>query len=126
VSCNALLQQKCMKQVDQDTILRLCSAAVDSVLQSSTEDWGARFALSSAAVHRCWLTAPLYEEQICIGVTTVLKCKLWACFAEQHWTLGISFCQSQCCSALLLAHCTLFALHTGVQWCNTKALHQWS
>jgi len=31
---------------------------------------------TTAAVHWRWLTAILYEEQICIGVTTVTKCKL--------------------------------------------------
>ena len=40
-----------------------------SVLQSSTEHWGAHFALSNVAVHRCLHTVHLYEEQICMSVT---------------------------------------------------------
>ena len=31
------------------------------------------FALTSAAVHFCWLTAHLYEEQISIGVAAVTQ-----------------------------------------------------
>jgi len=52
------------------------SASCEPVLQSSTERWGAHFALSSAALHWCWLIAHLYEEQMCMGGTTGAKCKL--------------------------------------------------
>ena len=127
-------------------------ACSDPVLQSNTEQWGVHFAQSSAAVHFCWITAHLYEEQICIGV---IACKAscepvlqnstgqwemhfaktnaavhwwWvtahlheqqssisvtavaqACcepVAEQHWTVGNAFCQNQCCSSLVVGHCT--------------------
>jgi len=53
-------------------------------LQSSNEQWGLHFALNSAAVHLCWVTANLYEEQNSIGVTAVTHCLLLACFAEQQ------------------------------------------
>ncbi len=44
-----------------------------SVLQSSTEQWGSFSALASAAVLWCCITAPLYEEQISIGVIPVAE-----------------------------------------------------
>ena len=34
------------------------------VLQSSNEQWGMQFALTSVAVHWCWASAYLYEDQI--------------------------------------------------------------
>ena len=40
---------------------------------SSTEQWGAYFALSSAAVHWYCITGQLYEEQISIGVFAVAQ-----------------------------------------------------
>ena len=40
---------------------------------SSTEQWGAYFALSSAAVHWCCITAHLYEQQISIAVFAVTQ-----------------------------------------------------
>ena len=40
---------------------------------SSTEQWGAYFALSSAAVHWYCITGQLYEEQISIGVFSVAQ-----------------------------------------------------
>jgi len=40
-------------------------------LQSNTEQWGLHFALNRTALHSCWLTAHLYEEQTCIGVIAV-------------------------------------------------------
>ncbi len=43
----------------------------EASLQSSTEQWGSYFALASAAVHCCCITAHLYEEQISIGVIAV-------------------------------------------------------
>ena len=39
------------------------SASCEPVLQSSTEQWGAHFAKTSAAVHWCWLTAHLAVNQ---------------------------------------------------------------
>ncbi len=51
-------------------------ACCKSVLQSSTEQWGLHFALSSAALHWCWVTAHLYEEQISTGVVAEKLCML--------------------------------------------------
>jgi len=42
-------------------------------LPSSTDQWGLHFALNSAAVHWCWVTAHLYEEQISIGEFAVTQ-----------------------------------------------------
>jgi len=42
-------------------------------LQSSTEQWGLHFAMSSATLHWCCVTAHLYEEQISIGVIAVTQ-----------------------------------------------------
>ena len=42
---------------------------VSPVWQSSTEQWGWHFALRSAALHWCWVTAHLDEERISTGVT---------------------------------------------------------
>jgi len=43
------------------------------------------FALTSAAVHFCGLTAHLYEEQISIGEIAVTKCLLSSeCQGEVH------------------------------------------
>ena len=42
-------------------------------MQSSTEQWQMYFAQTSAAVHWWWLTAHLYEEQICIGVIALTQ-----------------------------------------------------
>jgi len=53
-------------------------------LQSSTEQWGMHFALSTAAVHWCWVNAHLYEEQTFIGGICTDKGLVSACLAEQH------------------------------------------
>ncbi len=45
----------------------------EPVLQSYTEQWEVHFALISAAVQWCWVTAHLYEQQISIGVIAVTQ-----------------------------------------------------
>ena len=50
------------------------------------------FAQTSTAVHWCWVTTHLYEQQISIDVIAVTQA---TCFAEQHWTGWNAFCQSQ-------------------------------
>ncbi len=45
-------------------------------MQSTTEQWGMQFALTSATLHFCGLTAHLYEEQISIGEIAVTQCLL--------------------------------------------------
>ena len=75
-------------------------------LHSSIEQWGLHFAKSSVAVHWCWVTGLLYEEQIFIGVTAVTQgcCQPVLKSSTEQW--GSAFCQKQCCSALELGHCT--------------------
>ncbi len=46
----------------------MAQACSEPDLQSSTEQWGSYFALTSAAVHWCCITVQLYEEQTSIGV----------------------------------------------------------
>jgi len=64
------------------------------VLQSSTEQWGMHFALSSVAEHWCWVTAHLYEEQISIGVIAVTQacCELSLHSSTEQW--GMHFALS--------------------------------
>jgi len=57
-------------------VIAVSRACCEPVLQSSTELWGLHFALNLAAVHWCWVTAHLYEEQIFTGVTAVTHCLL--------------------------------------------------
>ena len=45
----------------------------EPVLQSSTEQWGLHFALTSAAVHWCCSTARLFEEETSKGVIAVAQ-----------------------------------------------------
>ena len=74
-------------------------------LQSSTGQWGMQFALLSAAVHGCCVTAHLYEEQISIGViaeTQTSEPVLQSSTAQR----GMQSDPAQCCSAFLLCHCT--------------------
>jgi len=42
-------------------------------LQSSPEQGGMPFAKDSVALHWCWITAHLYEEQISIGAVAVTQ-----------------------------------------------------
>jgi hypothetical protein len=81
------------------------TACYELVLQSSTEQWGLHFALNRAAVHWCWVTAHLYEEQISLGVTAVL---------------------SACCGPVLQSSTAEWGLHfaltsAAVQWCCITA-----
>ena len=38
-----------------------------------TDQWGLHFALNLAAVHCCWFTAHLFEEQVFTGVLAVIQ-----------------------------------------------------
>ena len=51
----------------------MAQACSEPDLQSSTAQWGAYFALTSAAVHWYCITGQLYEEQISIGVFSVAQ-----------------------------------------------------
>ncbi len=101
-------------------------------MQSSTGRWEMHFALSSAAVHWCWVTTHQHEQH-CSGQNpfpTVLQC----CFAKQAHSMHcfsahtpVETCcscwceviQHQCTAALVLAkpipHCPLLLCKTGSQ-----------
>jgi len=49
------------------------TACCEPVLQSGTEQWGLHVALKRAAMHWCWVTAVMSEEQISIGVFAVTQ-----------------------------------------------------
>ena len=50
------------------SFISVTQACFVPVLPSSTVQWGMQFALTSVAVHWCWVTAHLYEQQMSIGV----------------------------------------------------------
>jgi len=52
------------------------------------------FALTSAAVHFCGLTAHLYEEQISIGEIAVTQCLLWPVLQSTTDQWGMHFAQT--------------------------------
>ena len=54
-------------------VIAVTQASYESVLQSSTEQWGMQFALTSAAVHFCCVTAHLYGQQSSLGVIAVTQ-----------------------------------------------------
>jgi hypothetical protein len=54
-------------------VIAAAQAYCEPVLQSSTEQQGSYFALTSAAVHWCCNTAHLHEEQISTGVIAVAQ-----------------------------------------------------
>ncbi len=66
----------CMTNKFRQVLLQRHYACCQPVLHSSTEQWGTHFAISSAALHWCWVTTHLYEEQICTGVIAVTQCML--------------------------------------------------
>ena len=53
--------------------IAVAQACSELALQSSAEQWGIYFALTSAAVHWCCITVQLYEEQTSIGVFAVTQ-----------------------------------------------------
>ena len=61
---------------------------------SSTEQWGASFVLSSAAVHWYCITVQLYEEQTSIGVFAVTQgcCQPDSHSSTEQW--GVYFALS--------------------------------
>ena len=66
-------------------------ACCEASLQSSTEQWGRHFALTSAAVHWSCITAHLYEEQISIGVSALAQA-CWHQFAvDTHTCINSKF-----------------------------------
>ncbi len=53
--------------------IAVTQACCQSVLQSSTEQWGMHVALSSAGMQYWWVTAHLCEQQMLIGVFAVTQ-----------------------------------------------------
>ena len=72
----------------------MTQACCGPVLQSSTEQWGLRFALTSVELHLSWLTAHLYEEQTSIGVSAVTQscCEPVLQSSTDQW--GMHFAQT--------------------------------
>ena len=56
----------------------------EPVVQSSTEQWGVQFCKTSVAVHWCWATAQLCEQQIFIGAIAVTQGCCEPVAAELH------------------------------------------
>ncbi len=54
-------------------VVAVAQACCEPVLQSSIEQWGSYFALTSAAVLWCCIIAHLYEEQISISLIAVAE-----------------------------------------------------
>jgi len=106
--CSALMLHSTTLYEEQISIgvFAVTQACCQHGMPSSTEQWGSYFALTSAAVHWCCITAELYEEQIPIGVFAGTQgcCELVLQSCTENW--GSLFCTDQCCSALVLQHCT--------------------
>jgi len=88
-------------------VIAVTEASCEPVLQTSTAQWGMQFPKTSAAVHWLWATAHLYEQQIFKGViaTTQASCET-VLLSSAGQCVG-HFAKSQCCSALVVGHCTL-------------------
>ena len=54
-------------------VIAVTQASCEPVLQRSTKQWGMQFALPSAAVHFCCVTAHLCEAHISVGVIAVTQ-----------------------------------------------------
>ena len=91
-------------------VIAVAQTSCEASLQSSTEQQGSCFALTSAAVHWSCITAHLYEWQVSIGVIAVAQ----ACCEA---SLQSSTEQQLSCFALTSA---------AVHWsCITAHLYQW-
>ena len=112
-------------------------ACCEAVLQSSTEQWGLQFALSTAAVQFCWVSAHLNEMHFTIGAIAVKHCLLACCSvvlcktgSQQPCATAVTpmkICSShmcavmqhQCTAALVkaeqLACCSVLLCKTGLQ-----------
>jgi len=75
-------------------VIAVTQTCCDSVLHSSTEQWEMHFALSSAALHWCWVTAHLYEEHISMGVIALSQacCEPVVQSSTEQW--GMHFAQT--------------------------------
>ena len=70
-------------------VIAVIQACCKPVLQSSTELWALHFAKNSVAVHWCWVTAHLYDQQSFIGVIAVIhaSCKPVLQSSTEQWGL---------------------------------------
>ncbi len=70
-----------------DYVIALTQACCQPVLQSITEQWGLHFAQTSAAMHFCWPTAHLYNEQISTDVNALTQacCELVLQRSTEQW-----------------------------------------
>ena len=73
------------------------------VLQSSIQQWRLIYAYGSGAVHCCWVTADLYEQQTFTGVLSLLQ------------PVVSLFCRAALSSGDWI-------LHTLVVWCIVAGL----
>ncbi len=69
--------------------MAVTQACCQSVLQSSTEQWGMHVALSSAGMQYWWVTAYLHEQQIFMSVFAVTQacCQLVSQSSIEQWFL---------------------------------------
>ena len=74
------------------------------------------FAQISAAVHSCWLTAHLYEEQISIGVIAVTQtcCEPVLQSSTEQWGMHFAQISAAVHSSWLTAHLYEGQVFTGV------------
>ena len=100
-------------------VTAVTEACCQAVLQSGTEQWGMRFALTSVAVHMCWVTADLYGQQIFIGVIAVTQgcCQAVLQSSTEQWgmqvalTSGAIFCAQPMflvCLGLIYVHLVFY------------------
>jgi len=73
----------------------MTQACCEPVLYRSNEQWEMYFVLTGAAVHFCWLTKHLYEQQISMGVLAVTQacCEPVLQSSSEQW--GIYFALSR-------------------------------
>ncbi len=82
-------------------VIEVTQACSEPVLQSSIKQWEMQFALTIVAVHWCWVTAHLYEQQRALSLSMdhlcLTCCRRWdrqqGCkamlyLAKMHDTVG--------------------------------------
>ncbi len=70
----------------------MTQACCEPVLQSTSERWEVQYSQTSVAVHFCWLTAYLYEDQISIGAIAVTQacCEPVLQSSTERWEVHFS------------------------------------
>ena len=116
--CSAFLLPHCTPvwKADLHRCIAVTQACCEPVLQSSTEQWGMQCALPSAAVHFCWLTAYLYEEQTSIGATAVSQacCEPVLQSSTQQWGMHFALNSAAVHFCWVTAHLYEQQISTGV------------